>query len=694
MKLKKEFSNFLGCVLTGALICVSVIGCGREQPLVTDPGENAAQVTSVEETKSDSAGEKQESSIEEKAPETSAVEDILAGMTTRQKVEQMLVVSYRIWKEIPQADSTDVNMTVENTDSEIPQVNVTELNDTIRQNIKDHNYGGTVLFAQNYVDAEQTLKLISDMQKTSVESGAIPMIIATDQEGGNVSRITFGTSGIGNMALAATGDPDNARKMAQVYGEELSLLNINCDFAPVVDVNNNPSNPVIGVRAFSDDPETVSEYGIAYMNGLKDSGTIATLKHFPGHGNTDTDSHTGFPSIQSTYDELKECELIPFQRLIDAGVDMVMTAHIQYPKIETGTYKSIATGEEVYLPATMSHTILTDILRKDMGFEGVIITDALDMASITDNFDLKDVVKYSINAGNDMLMLPIITDTDVYEKTKEMTEDAVSMAESGEIDMEMVDASVRRILTLKEKYGILDKTDFEVTKEKIDAAEEGVGGEEKNKAAMEMAAEAITLLKNDDNSFPIKMKEGEKTLLLFADSCASRAGTGDMVEEHMIKNNLLPEGADITVLVNTRDNEQECIDAAGDADHVILICRTYGADCLDPATDDGFSTAVFDKVIKKCHEDGKKVVFISSQLPYDAARFDEADAILLSYNSSAMSEIPPKEGAGSAFIPNLPVAIGAALGFEEVSGELPVDVPALDESYNFTDEILYEQQTN
>ncbi|MCR5403167.1 MAG: hypothetical protein K6E91_05010 [Butyrivibrio sp.] len=685
---KKGLSKTICYVLTSILIAVSSVGCGRSEPVSVNQTENAAEVISSEGSTGSGEEEKNDSSKIE--TEGAAVEDILAGMTTRQKIEQMMLVSYRIWKEIPQAGDEDVNKTVENAEGDTPGVNVTELNDVIREDVRNHNYGGTVLYAQNYVDAEQTLRLISDMQSTCVESGTLPMIIATDQEGGNVARVTFGTSGVGNMALAATGDPENAKKMAEVYGKELALLGVNADYAPVVDINNNPNNPVIGVRSFSDDPEKVSEYGIAYMNGLKDSGTIATLKHFPGHGNTDTDSHTGFPCIHSTYDELKSFELIPFQKLIDAGVDMIMTAHIQYPEIETQTYKSIANGEEVYLPATMSHTILTDILRKDMGFEGVIVTDALDMAAITDNFDPRDVIKLAINAGADMLMLPIIVDSDVFETTHEMTDAAVDMAENGEIDMEMVDASVKRILTLKKKYGILDKTDFEVTSEQVDAAKEGIGGESRNKAAMDLALQGITLLKNEDSAFPIKMNEGENTLILFADSGASRAGTVDMVKEHMEKNDLMPERAELSVLVNTKDNEEECLEAAKDADHVILIARTYSSDNLDPAAEDGFSSGVFDKVIDECHKDGRKVVFISCQLPYDAARFTEADAILLAYNSSAMSSIPPKEGAGSAFVPNLPVAICAALGFEEVSGKLPVDIPAMDDSYNFTDQILYE----
>ena len=703
MRLKVGFRKRVAGIIACSMLLMSAAGCGNADVAGVDTAAETVKESSANVAADDSenaeadAGEKAGEDAKEAGGETAKeasqdlnVDEILANMTTREKIEQMMLVSYRIWKEIPEAGDTDVNKTVENTQDQIPEVNVTELNDVIRENIKNHSYGGTVLFAQNYKDAEQTLRLIADIQKTSVEGGALPMIIATDQEGGSVSRITFGTSGVGNMALAATGKPENARKMAEIYGEELSLLGVNTDYAPVVDVNNNPSNPVIGVRSFSDDPQKVAEYGIAFMEGLKESGTIATLKHFPGHGNTDTDSHTGFPCIQSSYDELKEFELIPFQKLIDAGADMVMTAHIQYPQIEKETYTSIKTGEEVFLPATMSHAILTDILRKDMGFEGVVVTDALDMAAITDNFESKDVIKLAINAGANMLMLPIITDTDIFKKTQEMTEMAVEMAESGEIDMAMVDDSVKRVLALKEKYGILDKTDFDVTEEQISAALAGIGGEDKRKAAMDIALEGITLLKNDDGACPVNMSEGETTLILFSDSCASRVAAGDMVKEYMTQKGLLPKNAEIKVLVNTKENEAECLEAAKSADHVILVHRTYSASNLDPASDDGFSSGVFDKVIADRHKDGRKVILISCQLPYDAARFTEADSIVLCYNSSVMKEIPPKEGEGSASIPNLPAAIGAALGYEEISGSLPVNIPALDKEYKYTDKILYE----
>ena len=572
------------------------------------------------------------------------VEIMLSRMTLRDKVSQMMIASFRIWKEVPETEGAE----------EPPAVNITELNDEIREMVARDHFGGILLFGENFADAEQTLRLIADLQTTNQSGGGIPQMILVDQEGGSVCRIGYGTNGVSNMALGATGDPENARTMAAILGEELGLLNIHADFAPVVDVNNNPANPVIGIRSFSDDAQNAAAFGCAYMAGLHDTGTVAALKHFPGHGNTDTDSHTGFPLIGSTYEELQANELIPFRAAIDAGADMVMTAHIQYPQIETEKYTSVSTGEEVYIPATMSRTILTDILRRDMGFDGVIVSDALDMAAIADNFSVEDTVKMTIRAGVDMLILPSVKNTDLFRLTETYVETAVRLVEDGEIDEGRINESVLRILRLKAEWQI--------------------------------AENAVTLVKNENGAFPLQVKAGEKTLILFADSCASRAGAGDFARRLLEEKQALPEGAEITVMKHTRENEEECIRAAKEADHVILVHRVYAWACMDPASDDGFSSGAFDRIIPAVHEEGKAVILVSCQLPYDAARFPDADAILLTYWGSTMRTVPEEGGTWST---NLPAGLLACFGAGKAGGSLPVSIPALDENYRPTEEILW-----
>ena len=608
------------------------------------------------------------------------LEQKLLSMSLEDKAAQMMIASFRIWKEAPETEDGA------QAQEETPGVNITELNDEIRDMLGRDHFGGILLFGENFVDAEQTLRLTADMQSANKSGGGLPLMFFVDQEGGNVSRIGYGTIGVGNMALAATGDPENARKMASVHGEEIGLLGIRADFAPVVDVNNNPANPVIGIRSFSDDPETVSKFGCAYLNGLHDVGIAAALKHFPGHGNTDTDSHTGFPVIDSSYEELKACELIPFKASIDAGADMVMTAHIQYPRIETETYTSVSTGEQGFLPATMSRRILTDILRGDMGFQGVIVSDALDMAAITDFFSVEDIVKYTINAGVDLLILPGVKDTKLFALTQTYLDTVVSLVKAGEIDEARINDAVLRILRLKQKYGILDQKDFDVTEEKISAAKNGVGSAAHRETERQIAEKALTLVKNENNAFPIEMKTGETTLILFADSCASRAGAGELARKLLEEKQALPEGAGILVMKNTRDNEAACIEAACSADHVILVHRVYAAACLDPETGDGFSSGTFDRLIDAVHAKGKTVIVVSCQLPYDAARFPAADAVLLTWWGSAMPTLPAE---GSVWSANLPEGLLACFGQGSAEGKLPVNIPALDEQYRTTDQILY-----
>lgn len=605
-----------------------------------------------------------------------SIEEIVAGMSVRDKLAQMMFFSPRGWKE----DSA----------SDAPSEDIRVLNDHIRQYIANHRFGGILLFKENSGDAEQMLRLVADMQQANLEGGGLPMLMAIDQEGGTVSRLGFGTSGTGNMTITATGKTENARAMGRVFGEEMALLGLTTNFAPVVDVNDNAANPVIGVRSFSDDADVVAKFGSAFMAGLQETGTMVCLKHFPGHGNTDTDSHTGLPLVDRSHDELMANELVPFKAAIDAGADMVMTAHIQYPQVETHTYTSITTGEEVYIPATMSKTIMTDLLRNELGFEGVIVSDALEMKAIWDNYATDDVLAMTINAGVNMLIMPGAKDRAMVKQIDDMLGRAVKLTEEGVIEAARVDDSVRRILALKQKYGILDRTDFSVTEEAVAAAVAGCGSVGHRQTAWDIACEALTLLKNENGAFPLDVKEGERTLVLF--SAASRAGAAELSRKLLAEMGALPDGATVEGMTIDTETAAACLEAAKVADHVVLVSRAWASDCLDPATNNGFPVGVINQVIDELHAAGKGAIVISCQLPYDAACYPDADAILLSYGSSAMSAITPDSGEGSAWVPDLPAAICAAFGAVQPQGKLPVNLPKLDDAYHLTDEVLYARQ--
>ena len=595
------------------------------------------------------------------------INNMIKEMSLRDKLAQMMVPAFRYYKE--------------SDDSE--EYAITEVTDFMKEYLSNDHFGAFTMYAENCEDLEKTLKFVYTIQKVNRDGGGIPMIIGIDQEGGYINRLSFASVGVGNMALAATGDPENARTMASIHGKELSLLGINADYAPVLDINNNPNNPIIGVRSFSDDPETVVAFGKSFIEGLHSENLITTIKHFPGHGNTDTDSHTGFPLINSTYEQLKENELIPFKAAVEAGTDMIMTAHIQYPNIEKETYVSTSTGQQVYLPATMSKTILTDILRNDMGYEGIIVSDALDMDAIADNFAMKDVLKMTINSGVNMLLLPIVYDYKNLEENKATLDLAVKLAEDGEIDIEKIDDSVKRILKLKLKYGLLDQEDFELNDSIIAEAKAGINSKESNEITQRLAEEAVTLLKNENKAFPLDVKENENVLIVFADTCISRSGYGELVKQELLEQNLLPAGVTIDILGNNGSNNEECIEAAKKADHLIMVYRMYGTSCLDPQTDDGWSLECFDQMIDEVHKLNKKVILMTCQLPYDIARFTAADALLVTYEATTARSLPTR-----TISPNLYVALKACFGLAETNGSLPVNIPYI-EGTKITDKILF-----
>ena len=402
--------------------------------------------------------------------QVSEAERYVVSMTTEEKIEQMIMPAFRY-----------------SADSEDNRTNVTEITENIADTLKRHGYAGVILFGQNTSTNEGTIRLVDALQKANSVSDRPQLLITTDQEGGNVTRFTQGTMMMGNMALGAANDIDVTKEVATVIGNECSALGINADFAPDVDVNSNPANPVIGVRSFSDDAQLVAAHGSAFVQALNNAGVISTLKHFPGHGDTDTDSHTGLPSINKTYEELKKNELIPFRACIDAGSQMIMTAHIVYPQIETETYISKKTGEEINLPATLSKKIITDILRGDMGFDGVVITDAMEMDAIAAHFDKYDAAKLAIEAGVDILLMPVdMTTKEGFDEMDAYISNLAQKADNGEIPMEKINAAVLRILKLKENNGLFEEYDWSNIENRVQKAIDTVGTKERHDREWEL----------------------------------------------------------------------------------------------------------------------------------------------------------------------------------------------------------------
>jgi beta-N-acetylhexosaminidase len=356
--------------------------------------------------------------------------------------------------------------------------------DTAEQLIQRYHLGGIIYFAtsSNLQNPQQIAGLSNGLQSVALrQPHPIPLMITTDQEYGVVVRVTEpATQFPGNMALGATGNPEDAHQAAIVTGQELRALGINQNFGPVSDVNSNPLNPVIGVRSFGLDPAMVASQVQLQVKGLHEGGSAATAKHFPGHGDTDVDSHFGLPIIQRTQEQLHAVDLVPFVAAMDAQVDAIMSAHIVVPALDNSG-----------LPATLSHPIMTDLLRGELGYKGVVITDALDMQGAKPFGDdsPRRVPVEALKAGVDMLLMPPHIDV-AYNAVL----DAVN---SGEIPQERLDEAVSRILTLKQNRKLGNPF--------ADAASLGTVGAPNHMALADSITErGITLVKNDAHVLPLK----------------------------------------------------------------------------------------------------------------------------------------------------------------------------------------------
>lgn len=312
----------------------------------------------------------------------------------------------------------------------------TQLTEEFKALIRRYKIGNVILFLRNVESASQLRQLCSDIQTLIREETGYPAFIIIDQEGGMVSRLPEDAVDVpGAMALAATGDPENARLASEITIRQLRGLGANFNMAPVLDVNSNPANPVIGVRSFGDDPERVAAFGCASIAPYAGSGVLCCLKHFPGHGDTAVDSHLGLPRVDKTEEELEQLELIPFRRAIAAGVPAVMMSHVLFPNIA-----------DDQLPCTMSRRMVTDLLRKKLGFRGLILTDCMEMLAIQNHYGTPQGVVAAIRAGVDLA--EISSRMDLQEASAQAVNQA---AARGELNLQEIQESVERILKFKQQ---------------------------------------------------------------------------------------------------------------------------------------------------------------------------------------------------------------------------------------------------
>ncbi len=534
--------------------------------------------------------------------------EVLARMTLEQKVGQMVLAGFPGYELATEADTL----------------------------VRQYCLGGVMLASRNIKDVRQTTDLAGRLQKLAAGSCAgVPLFVAADQEGGYVVRLRGPYRFPGNMALGAAGDAELARQVGQAMGGELKAAGINMDFAPVLDVNSNPANPVIGVRSFGERPEAVAELGVAFIAGLHEAGVMAAAKHFPGHGDTAQDSHIALPSVPHSRARLDKVELLPFRQAIAAGVDAIMTAHVTFPAIEP------APG----VPATLSEKVLTGLLRQELGYGGLIITDAMEMKAIVDNFGLPEAAVRAIQAGADIVLVAWPAD---WQQALRVVEAVVAAVRNGTLAESRIDASVLRILTAKVAAGLWENGARARPLSKA---------EQRELAAVSAAAAArsITLVRDEKQRLPLG-RQGEKVLVITPelgnvtgaeDTGGAQAGLAQALGRHIagVGEASMPAKPDKTI-------RERLVAQAREYDTVVVA--TYYA--WAPAYV-GQAELVLDLV-----KAGKEPVVVALREPYDLLRFPAVGTYLAAFSANPES---------------LAAVADVLAGREKAAGRLPVSLPGL-----------------
>lgn len=586
---------------------------------------------------------------------------LVNNMSLQDKVTQMLMVDFRYWDE--------------NTSDSVQRQGLTVMNDQVRQIVEDYNFGAVIYFAQNLTDTEQAYKLTMEMQKAACKDGGIPMLISADQEGGSVYRLGTGTALPGNMALGATGKTEYARIAGQIIGSELSVLGINTNLAPVVDVNNNANNPVIGLRSYGDDPMAIGEMASATIAGMKAYNVIGCAKHFPGHGDTATDSHYGLPTVNKSLSVLKNCELKPYEVAIAQGVDMIMTAHILYPQLEKDKIVSGKTGKAEALPATMSDDIITGLLKDEMGFDGIVVTDAMNMAGITASWGPVEAVINAVKAGVDMICMPCeLSDAGDLKNLDKIIDGVISAVNNGQIPLSRINDAVKRILRVKADNKIFG---WNAENYSLEKAKSTVGCQENREKERKISAAAVTVVRNQKNTLPLKITKNSKVLMLVPyDNEKAQMIVG---WNRAKQAGLIPTGAEVEVVRFSSSTTLSTYKSKIQwADTLIFNSEITSASRMNGGR---WESSYILTVIDYAEKLGKTTVVQSVDKPYDVQSYPNADAVIAVYGCKG-STIDPTQalvggatGSENAYGPNIIAGVEVILGVFGAYGKLPVNIP-------------------
>lgn len=541
------------------------------------------------------------------------VEDQLASMSIEQKVGQMMAIGFR-----PKFYN-----------QENPQFKQLE------NQIKNYHVGGIVFWkGEPYAVA----RCIDRFQSVA----DVPLLVMAGMEWGLAMRVGESTSFMENMAVGATRSEEYAYEMGKICAEEAKAIGIHIAFSPVMDVNTSPDNPIINTRSYGEDPELVSKLGAAYIRGLQENGVYATAKHFPGHGDTDVDSHMGLPTLSTPRERLEKIELAPFKAAVDAGVKCVMVAHITYsafPQME---------GR----PATLDPYFIQDVLRKDMGFDGLVITDAMGMGGIISNYWSGEAAAMAINAGADIVLIP-----PDFEATFDFLVDAVR---AGRVPKSRIDESVRRILQVKQHFGL----DSRKPSADLVRMEKVMSSPEHLHKAVEIANASMTLVRDNDDALPLHAEKLDSVLVIVATDRESGYFYEQNLRYEVSKQ--VPGVRSVLLDPGTTPEEMQRIIARADSAQAVIVGMfvrwgDYRGTISLPDTTAGFLNQLF--------RIDTPIAVIAFGSPYLLRQIPDAPSYLCAYQTDTLA---------------VSAAVRAIFGEIPLTAKLPVSIPGL---YEFRDGI-------
>ncbi|WP_043642162.1 glycoside hydrolase family 3 protein [Chromobacterium haemolyticum] len=627
---------------------------------------------------------------------------IVEQMSPREKIGQKIMMAFRYWCPDDQPACT---------------AGMTELPEAASRSLRDNAIGGVILFANNLTDLQQTRRLSEQIRKARPQNSPVGLLIGSDQEGGNVFRLPrpLATSFPGNMALGAayeaTRDSGLARDSGRVLAAEIRAVGFNVNFAPDVDVNSNPLNPVINVRAYGDDPATISLLGQATTQGMREQGVIGSFKHFPGHGDTATDSHYGLPVVNKSRADAYAIDLAPYRQAIASGQppEMIMTAHIQYPALDNSQITA-RNGERMIAPATMSRKIQHDLLRGEMGYQGVTVTDALDMKGISDFFEQADAVIKVFQADVDIALMPTEFRTAAQAgRLRQLIDQVAAAVADGRIDRAELDRSVRRIVAMKLRNEVTPAGEAKPLPELST-----IGGAEHRAVEDKITRQSITLLRNQGAALPLR-SPSQRIFILTpwgeqAEAMRRRFDEKGYRQVSGAKLSATPweaqkqaiDQADV-VVIGTLATGVSPVERNGDPNAPALAPRLKRSLPTEAASApmSGNGSLVFNvaedlpslqtrfarslsapplseaqqmrNAMEYAKRQGKKLIHVTLRAPYDVINYDDlADATLATYSYYGY-----ENGLRG---PSMPALVDVMLGANPPGGKLPVAIHALDEN--------------